>query len=185
MFKVITPVAVESVTLEEAKLHLRVDGTDEDALIGGLISAAREWAEHYTGRALAPQTLEMALDQFPEDFIDLDLPPVSSVTSIKYTDSTGVEQTLATDQYAFSLYGEARRISLTYGNSWPTTQAIANAVRIRYVTGYTTTPKAAKAAILLMVGHLYANREDVTTSKTELLPNGAKALLDPIKIWGL
>ena len=36
----------EPVTLEEARLHLRVDHTDEDALIGSLIIAARELAEH-------------------------------------------------------------------------------------------------------------------------------------------
>ena len=43
----------EPVTLEEARLHLRVDHTDEDALIGSLIIAARELAEHETGRVFS------------------------------------------------------------------------------------------------------------------------------------
>jgi len=91
-FKVVTPVATEPVTLAEARLQCKVDADDttHDALITGLITAAREFAEHYTGRALAPQTLEAALDAFTDDdYIDLPMPPVSSVTSIKYTDTAG------------------------------------------------------------------------------------------------
>lgn len=185
MFKVITPVAVEPVTVAEAKLHLRVDNSDEDALIGALITAAREYGEHYTGCALAPATLEMSLDEFPADLIELDMPPVASITSIKYTDASGVEQTLDPSKYAFSAYGQARNVSLTYGNSWPVTRAIPDAVRIRYVTGYTTTPKAARAAILLTIGHLYENRESVGTNTAMELPLGARSLFDTVKVWSL
>lgn len=184
-FKVVTPVATEPVTLAEAKLHLRVDAADEDTLITGLITAAREFAEHYTGRALAPQTLEMALDKFPADGIDLDMPPVATITSVKYTDTAGVEQTVLATDYALSLYGDSRRLTLAYGKSWPSTRDIANAVRIVYVTGYTTAPKAVKAAILLLIGHLYENRQDVSTLKAEEIPNGAKSLLNTVKVWGL
>ncbi|WP_096232267.1 head-tail connector protein [Thermoanaerobacterium sp. RBIITD] len=49
---------LEPVSLEEAKLHLRVDGTEEDALISALISTAREFCESFTGRSLALQTFE-------------------------------------------------------------------------------------------------------------------------------
>ena len=45
----------EPVTLAEAKLHLRVEHSDEDAYIGGLISAAREYAESFTNRLIAPR----------------------------------------------------------------------------------------------------------------------------------
>jgi len=54
MFKVTTAVATEPVTLTEAKSHLRVIGTTDDTFITALISSARDFAEHYTGRALAP-----------------------------------------------------------------------------------------------------------------------------------
>ena len=52
-YKVITAVATEPVTSTEAKAHVRVIGTTDDTLIAALISSAREFAEHYTGRALA------------------------------------------------------------------------------------------------------------------------------------
>lgn len=186
MFKVVTPVATEPLTTAEAKLHLRVDTTDDDTIIAALITAAREFAEHYTGRAFAAQTLEMALPCFPEyedDYIDLDMPPVATISSVKYTDEAGVEQTIAGSSYALSLYGDSRRLAPTFGIYWPATQDVPDAVRIRYVTGYTTLPKAARAGLLLLIGHLYENRQAVSTLSLEEIPMGARALLDTIKIW--
>lgn len=184
--KVITAVATEPITTAEAKLHLRVDHADDDALIGALITAAREFAEHYTGRALAPQTLEAALDAFPDEgFIDLPMPPVASVTSIKYTDTAGAEQTVSSGNYALSTYGESRRVNLSADAQWPTdAEEVADAVRIRYVAGYATCPKAARQAMLLLIGHLYENRQAATALKVEVIPMGARALLDTIKVWG-
>lgn len=197
-FKVITAVATEPVTLAEARLHLKaVAGiTTEDALISAWITAAREVAEQYTGRALAGQTLELALDCFPEyedDFIDLPRPPVASITHIKYTDTNGTEQTVSGTAYALSAYGESRRIAPTFGNYWPSTQDIPDAVRIRYVTGYAATghvasggfdvaPKAVKSAILLMVAWFNEHRGD-EMSTDDIQPPAAKALLNTVKLW--
>jgi len=186
-YRVTTAVATEPVTRTEVKVHLRVDSTVEDTMIDGLITAARETAEHYTGRALAPQTLEVALDCFPSyenDAITLPRCPVTSITSVKYTDTDGVEQTLSSTKYALSPYGESRILAPTFGNYWPTTQDIMNSVRIVQVCGYTTCPKAAKQAILLLIGHLYENRQDVSAMKLEEIPNGARSLLDTIKVYG-
>jgi uncharacterized phiE125 gp8 family phage protein len=112
-YKITTAVTTEPVTLAEARLQCKVDSDDAswDAVLSGLCTAAREYAEHYTGRALATQTLEMVLDTFPEcgGDITLDMPPVATVTSIKYDDTAGVEQTLAATVYAFSAYGAAPR----------------------------------------------------------------------------
>lgn len=182
-YKVVTAVATEPVTLAEARLQLKMtadDTTADDALITSLITAARESAEHATGRALAPQTLEMAMDEFPDSWIDLDMPPVSSVTSVKYTDTDGVEQTVATTDYTLSPYGEARRIHPSYGVTWPSTQAVADAVRIRYVTGYTTIPKAAKAAILLDIEIRY---NKLTPADQDAYEAARDSLLNTIKIW--
>lgn len=185
-FKVVEAVADEPVPLEEARLHIKADSdTTEDALIEAWITAAREVAEQYTGRALAVQTLEMALNDFPSEgcqVIELDMPPVASITSVKYTDAAGVEQTVASGDYALSLYGEACALAPTYGKYWPSPQEIPDAVRIRYVTGYTVAPKAVKAAILLMVAFLYENRGDAVLAD-DIQPPAAKSLLGTVKIW--
>lgn len=185
MYKVITAVATEPVTTANAKSHLQVTHADQDTLIAAYVSAAREFGEHYTGRAFAPQTLEMALHCFPgsDGEILLDMPPVASITHIKYTDTSGTEQTLSSANYALSLYGDERKVAPTYGNYWPTTQDIPDAVRIRYVTGYTTLPKAPYTGLLLLIGHMFENRQAVTALDANEVPLGALALLDTVKIW--
>jgi uncharacterized phiE125 gp8 family phage protein len=115
------------------------------------------------------------------------MPPVSSIVSIKYTDTAGVEQTLAADQYALSLYGDSRLITPAYGATWPSTQAVADAVKVRYVTGYANCPKAAKAALLLIVANLYEHRgEAIVDSRIAAaqVPLGALVLLSTIKRRG-
>jgi uncharacterized phiE125 gp8 family phage protein len=185
--KVVTPVETEVVSLAEARLQCKLDSDDTtwDATLTALITAAREYAEHETQRALAPQTLEMALDRFPAcgGEILLEMPPISSVTSIKYDDTGGVEQTLATSVYAFSAYGTARRVSLKYGQVWPSTLCQADAVRIHYVTGYDECPKAAKAAMLLHIEAEFPNNALTPDERADKC-RARDALLDTIKVWG-
>lgn len=190
--KIITPVATEPVTLAELQAHLRlyvVAGVStDDAMIQAQLSAAREYAEHYTGRALAPQTLELALDAFPAGAIDLPGVPVTSITSIKYIDVAGAEQTLAVGTYSLNDYGITAKAERAFGTVWPGTQASANAVKVRYVAGYAVAPKAVKAALLLFVGHLFENRQEVNVNaaiKTEQIPMGVHALLNTVDCMAL
>lgn len=185
-YKVTTAVTVEPVTLAQAKAHLNVTHTSDDTLITALITSAREAAEQECGRALAPQTLEMALDAFPCDLsgaIRLERGPVASITSIKYTDTAGVEQTISASAYALSLYGFANEVAPTYGNYWPTPQQIPNAVRIRYVTGFVICPEAARSWILLQIGALYENREHTIVGPAVSLIPFADRLLDGVRDW--
>jgi uncharacterized phiE125 gp8 family phage protein len=183
MFKVITDVATEPVTLAEARLQIKaVSGiTTEDTLISEWITTAREIAEQYTGRSLAPKTLEMVLDAFPGGNIVLDAGPVTSVTSVKYTDYDGVEQTVSASDYALSAYGLSDVVALAYGETWPAARAQRDAVRIRYVTGYSSAPKAVKSAIRLMVGWMNEHRGD-EMDPHDIQPPAAKALLDSVKV---
>ena len=63
--QLVTPPTGEPVSLAEAKLHLRVDVDDDDALIGSIISAARQAAETLTGRQLITSRWKLVLDAFP------------------------------------------------------------------------------------------------------------------------
>lgn len=136
----------------------------EDSLILALIAAAREYCENYTGRALATQTIEAYLDDFPcRSEIELPMPPLQSVTSVKYKDSAGTETTMtAITAYIIDTDSDVGRIVLPYGLTWPSfTPYTVNPIKIRYVTGYTDVPKSIKQAMLLLIGHWYANREAV------------------------
>ncbi len=186
MFKITTPVETEPVTLAEARLQCRIDSDDtsHDAILAAYITAAREYAEHYTGRALAPQTLEQALACFPADgeVITLDMPPVTTVTSIKYTDTAGAEQTLAGSNYALATRSQTpRNVALTYGNTWPATRDEPEAVRVVFVTGYDAVPKAVKSALLLDVQLRF---DKLTPAEAVGYANARDSLLNTVKVWG-
>jgi uncharacterized phiE125 gp8 family phage protein len=183
----ITAPAVEPLTLAEAKLHCRVDGSDEDALITALIVAAREQAEHETGRALVTQTWELVHDAFPEAFV-LRKAPIQSVTSLKYLDSTtSVEQTLDPADYILDKDSEPGYVVPAYGKAWPNTWQVPNAVRVRYVCGYglaAAVPVAIKQWMLLAIGTMYAQRETIISGQAASLPDRFwSSLLDPYRLY--
>jgi len=200
MVKPIKPVnnnVQEQITLEEARLHLRLDATGsppthpDDDLVDALITAARESAQIYTGVAIASQTYQLALDAFPAADIQLDVWPVSSITSITYVDQNGATQTLASTEYGLDEYNRPSHIHLKYQKAWPSTRAQPNAVLITFVAGFTDhispntypTPLSIKQAMLLTIGHLYANREAINVGNivTEI-PLGATYLLTQHRI---
>lgn len=139
----------------------------EDALINGLVTAAREYCEGLTRRALATQTVEAYLRDFPHrDRFELPLPPLQSVASVKYKNSAGVETTMTENtQYIVDADSLAGAIVLPYMDSWPSfTPYPVNAVKIRFTAGYNALnpiPKSIKQAMLLLIGHWYTNREAV------------------------
>ncbi len=133
----ITPPDAEPVSVDDVKLSARVDAeTFDDQLALLLIPAIRSEAEHRLGRRLITQTVELVLDDFPAGEIDLRLPSVQSVTSIKYMDTAGAEQTFANTNYSLDTAASPGRVLLDTDASWPATQDVPNAVRVRYVVGY-------------------------------------------------
>jgi uncharacterized phiE125 gp8 family phage protein len=168
-YRIVTPPNAEPVSLEEAKLHVRADGDAEDSLIEGIITSAREYCETYTRRALATQTVEAYLDAFPRtEYIELPRPPLQSVVSVVCKDIAGSETTLVENEdYLVDLESSIGSIVLPYGKNWPSvTSYPINPIKIRLTAGYSTgipIPKMVKQAMLLLIGHWYANREAVLT----------------------
>ncbi len=163
--RVVTPPASEPVSLSEAKGHVRVEITDDDAYIGDLLVAAREWGENYQGRSWISRTLALTLDEFPTPPFRLPMGPVQSVESVKYTGSDGVEATVDPALYYLD---DAGRLCLAYGASWPSvTLRPYGGVAVTYVAGYgadaESVPRRFKQAVLLLVGHWYEHREEVVT----------------------
>lgn len=172
----------EPVTLPEAKGHLNITVADDDTLISGLISAAREVCETFTRRALVSQTWRMDLDGFPMDEIQLAPLELQSVTSVAYIDADGVAQTVDPGKYAVDTSGGV--IYPAYGEQWPSTRAQRNAVTITYVAGYgaaSAVPQVIKQAMLLLISELYENREESGPSNVAQLPMTAERLLWPYR----
>ncbi len=160
----VTPPAVEPVSLPEAKNHLRVDITDDDNLIMLLITAAREYCESFQNRAYITQTWQLWLDAWPEgNEIRIPRPPLQAVNSIKYYGADNSEYVLPPTDYIVDTAGEPGRIVLAYGKSWPSvTLRTTNAVCVEFVAGYGSAdkvPQRVKQAMLLLIGHWYDTRE--------------------------
>ena len=156
--------ATYPVSLEEAQAQLAYFDSDQAAHIQSLIAAATDWAERWTNRTLRlTVTRTLSLCVWWDRPLVLPWPPIASVTSVKYSDADNVEQTLASSNY--------RVVSDTNGTStihWDSAATMPDlydrpdAVRVEYVTGYTTaaaTPPVVKQAIKLMV-QSYWNQDD-------------------------
>ena len=156
-----TAPTVEPVTIEQAKEVLRVDFDDDNARIGRLISAARKRIEDSTNRQLINATWTLNLDSFPgSDAICLPKSPLSSVTSVKYYDTSSVQQTLSTDVYDTDTTTIIPRIFLKYNQSWPSdSRGHTNDIEIIFVAGYgsatTAVPESSRQALLMWVQWLY------------------------------
>ena len=168
--KIQTAPAIEPVTLNEAKVNLRIDTSPatahpDDSLITSHIKTSRRWCEGFQNRAYITQTWDLYLDAFPnKDSIEIPLPPLQSVTYLKYKDSAGDLQTWDSSNYIVDINSEPGRIVLAYGKSWPMTYDEIQAVQIRFVAGYGDSaidvPEEIKTAIYLKVTDLYENRGD-------------------------
>jgi uncharacterized phiE125 gp8 family phage protein len=189
---------IEPVSLAEVKEHLRIEHDDEDATLAIYIRAARkniEGPNGFTGRALVTQTWELVLDEFPDAEIRIPLPPLQTVESVKYYDTDGNLQTVSSSDYEVDTVDEPGWISpITTG--WPTGLLTGiNAVIVRFVAGYPidegasppdaagNVPEDIKAALLLQIGALYENRENVLVGQAaSVLPMGAEWLLRPHRV---
>lgn len=152
------------VTVAEAKLRLRIDGTSDDTDLQMMIEAATQLASTFTRRSIATDSRRVTLDAFPSE-IALQFPPIVSVTNITYIDTNGVTQALDSNQYVLDSISEPGWILPANGTTWPETQDTINAVVVNYTAGYgTNCPAAIKQFILLTVGDMYRNRESTVDS---------------------
>jgi uncharacterized phiE125 gp8 family phage protein len=173
--EITAPATTAPVSLDEAKLHLRVDASDEDPLIEVLIDAAQAYVEKFTGLYLAEQTIKLRAWSLDERTFILPAGPVSAVTSITYLDSASVQQTVSTDLYVSALYGLSPYVSLVSAASWPAHLCQLASVTVTVTAGFADgeCPAPIRQAILLYVGDLYANREAVVidASRVTMIEN--------------
>lgn len=182
----VTAPTQDPVTVYEAKNNSRITWPDEDSLIEALIEAATAHLDGRDGilaRALMTQVWDYTLPCFPsDDHILLPLAPVQTAgLAITYKDVNGGEQTFAAQNYVLSGDRDWRpKIHLAAGASWPGTQNVADAVKVRATYGYTLVPIQIRQAIILLTAHWYENREPVNIGNiTTELPLSVRALLEP------
>lgn len=156
----------EPVSVADAKkqLELAPSYTAHDQHLATLITAARQYVENHTGIACMTQTWDLVTDRLPCSDEPVYLPkyPVASITSIKYYDTSGVQQTWSSANYVLSTGRNPCTVRLGYGKTWPTYRLQADGIAVRFVAGYgatsTAAPAALRQAILLLVAHWFEQR---------------------------
>jgi len=182
-----TAPASEPVTTAEVKSNSHIDGSDEDTLIGELITAAREYCETYMRRALINRTYILYLDAVPKTgFLELPMPDLVSVTSIKYYDTDDALQTFSSASYRVDTFSHVGRITLKESAAWPTViEDRTDAFYVTYVTGYGTAttdiPQGVRQAIMLLVDYWYENRGAMGAMSKEIM-GSVHALLNNYKV---
>lgn len=170
-----TPPSVEPVTLSQAKAHCRVDTSDDDTYISSLIALGRSIVEDRLDRTIITTVWEAKYDNFPMWELVLPRPPLrasdingSLEIRVDYRDEAGTSRTLFSANNAFQVDDKTvpGRIYPNYESTWPAVRGDENSVSVRWTAGAGTSEMqfepVCKHAILLLVGHFYANREPVT-----------------------
>jgi hypothetical protein len=186
--RVVTPPS-PIVLWADADKHLELAGDmDQKTRVEGLIATATAHIDGpggWLGRSIGQQTLEAYVDSFACRTIALPFREIVSVTSVKYTDASGVEQTVDSGDYA--LFGHL--LEPAHGKVWPSPRTQREAVRIRYVAGYDSEDPAIaviRGAILLMVGDLFKFRETTVTGTIATkvpMSTTVENLLEPLRIY--
>ena len=182
-FELITPPDVLPISVGFAKKHMRVEHSDDDALIARLINVAVNFVDvsGALGKAMITQTWGEWLAPNPS-IVYLSLGPVQSVSAIKYYDTDNALQTATLSN--FHVLGTSGRtlVSPKTGYSWPTTFQRDDAIKIEYMIGYgnapTDIPETVRHALLMLVAHYYENRENELVGVTsKALPFGFNDLI--------
>jgi uncharacterized phiE125 gp8 family phage protein len=187
-FKILTQPTVEPVSLDEAKLHLRLDDSGEDSLVSALITAARELVETKTGRAMINRYCSQTFESFGSG-LQLQSFPVSAVSGVTYYDLSGTVTTFPASGYQAMLDMQPATLFAGVDADWPSTQAGRMLpITATFVAGHgasgTDVPEGMKTAIKLLVAHWYRNRESVSPGQMNEVPMAVDSLLWPFRVLG-
>lgn len=192
---VVSAPSVEPVTLDELKLHLRLDPdqNSEDELLDELITTAREHAETYCSRSFVTTSLRLDMDHWwGGRWLRLPRAPLLAVSAVQYLDGDGTLQTWAASNYVVHAPAGSRsgmgRIARAPNVVFPTLQSDAiQRVRISYTSGYGATaasvPSGIRSAIKLLAAEAYEQRREVVIGVNQSpAALAARRLLGPYRI---
>lgn len=165
--KVTAEPSVEPITADEVKEWARIDGTDEDTWITNTIKTVRDLTELYLGRSLIKKTIELTMDEWNSEYIELPYSPVISISKIETFDESGVATVYNSSYYYLDNNSMPARCIIKDDYTLPTnTDRYFAGYKITYFAGYgllaTDVPQTIKDAMKLWVTFIYENRSFTT-----------------------
>jgi uncharacterized phiE125 gp8 family phage protein len=186
----LTPPAVEPVTLTDAKAWLRVEHDDDDDVIAALIAGARSHVESQTRRALISQTWRLVHDAWPSGGRIAALPvPLAAIVAARVHDGEGGTQSI--DLQALTVDVAAAPAIIAFAAwSLPVPGQKAGGIEIDITCGYgdgpDDVPPPLRQAIRLLLAHWYENRGLIALGDTvAVLPATVAALIAPYRVLSL
>lgn len=179
---------IEPVSLAEAKAHLRVDGTAEDALISSLIITSRLHVEAALGLALITQGWSQVLDAWPPGgIVKLPVRPIRSITHVRLYGPDESAETIAAATWRLDAAGVPPRLVREGRTTWPPPRRSANGIDIAFVAGYgdhaSDVPAPIRQAVLLLVAHWYEYRMPIDIGAAHApIPHMVSELLQPFRM---
>lgn len=173
LVQTVAPIS-EPITLDEAKLFMKVIEYDEDDLINVMITASREYVENYTNRQIMEATFELTTNSI---YSGMPLPknPIQSVTKIEYMDLEGNYQTISTDNYYTYI---DLGITKLFINDLPSYKDDMRAFKITFVSGYENIPSSIKTYMKMQVSTMFENREQYVVGAS--IETNANPMLDKL-----
>ena len=167
MLELVTAAATAAISLGDAKAYLRITSSAENDIISRVVEAATGYVESALGRSLISTTWRERFERFPtNDYwaICLQRCPLASVTSLKYYDTDGAEQTWSSAEYqVFTPRETSGFIRLGANYIWPSVETARSfPITVDYIAGYgdaaTAIPAELVQAVYMIVDHWYRYR---------------------------
>lgn len=186
-FLLIAP-AVEPLSLAEAKLFLRVEHGDDDAVIAALVAAARAHIEALTRRCLITQTWRHVRDAWPDDGrIRLRLGPIRSIAAVRQFDAAGNAVAVDAGRFVIDAAGDtlaAPPWSLTAPGR--TTAGIEIDLVLGFGASADDVPPQLKHALRNLVAHWYENRGLIAIGQSvPVMPGSVNAMIAAYRTMSL
>lgn len=175
----------EILGISEAKSHLRIEHAEEDALIAGLIIAARQAVESWTRRALIEQGFRLALDGWPDGPVRLPRPPLIAVDQVAILAADGAETVLDPQTYRVETRAEPGFLLPTALQRLPSPGIAYAGILIDFRAGFgpdwNAVPEPVRLAVLMLVASHYETRG----SGGMAISGAAQDLLQPYRMMSL
>jgi uncharacterized phiE125 gp8 family phage protein len=150
------------VTIDEIKSFARIDGNDQDALLEIFLQGVIEDIETYLGRALIERTIQMTMDIWNSNEIELKKPPLISVISVNTVDENDVETIYDSNNYYVITESIPGKLIIKNGIELPSNfDRSFSGFQIVYIAGYgdiSKVPSKIKVAIMQWVTMIYEDR---------------------------
>jgi uncharacterized phiE125 gp8 family phage protein len=190
----ITGPALEPVSLDDAKAHLRLDTDDDDVLVGAAICAAicaaRFHVEAATRRVFIEQGWRIYLDAWPRSrIVTIPVAPLIAVDAVTIYDVAGAPALVDEDDYQVDVASVPGRVVLSR-TALQTVGRAVNGIEIDVTAGYGVSsvdvPSPIRQAIMMLVAHWFEYRSAVSQDLAlASVPFGVEALIAPFRVLSL